>query len=743
MMTKNLFYKLGAGIYSWRYHLVVLWVVIVLACLFVLISHHSPFKSTGFNDKWATSTKAQQDIDIKSGSSSVNQLLVMYHSNTLLANSKAFKQEIQQSLAGLKKFPIKNDIIYPKDNPHQISKNNHSAYAVIRFKRVEPLSAFDVARIKEIITCPQNMTLELGGQAIFVEDVNKQTQDDLYRADMIAAPIAVITLLLVFGSLTAAMLPVMLGGGCAVIILACLYLLGQVITLSVYTLNIALLLGLCLSLDYCLFIINRFREELQHNQSMQESIAISLETAGKAVFFSGLAVLISLSALFIFPVTILFSMAVGGSIAVLMAVFTAVIILPAILGMLKHHINRLSVSGLFWQKPSNNSLWRWLAEQVVARPLTYFFAVLALLLALGLPFLSAKFGVSDYRITPEQSKSRQFFDTYAKQFDIKELTPILLLIETPHGFILSQHNLAHLYTLVHQLASNKAVADIRGIISSDSPLTKKQYYALYSTPAKLLGGSIKALLAATTGHSFTVLTVNSQFASNSFETADLVNTLRHTTMPAGMTMQVTGTPVTNLDVVNRILQRLPWALLWIAVATYLILLVLLRSLFLPLKAIIMNCLSLCACYGALVLVFQDGYLASYLNFEAQGSLDISLLVIIFCALFGFSMDYEVFLLSRIKEAYQQNGFDNKQSIVTGIEKSSRIITSAAMIVIVICGSFLVADVLMVKAFGIGIAVAIFVDAFLIRTLLVPSTMVLLEQWNWYLPSWLYRVLVRG
>ena len=205
--------------------------------------------------------------------------------------------------------------------------------------------------------------------------------------------------------------------------------------------------------------------------------------------------------------------------------------------------------------------------------------------------------------------------------------------------------------------------------------------------------------------------------------------------PPPLKLQLTGTPVSNVEVLNSISRVLPYAILWIMVFTYLILLILLRSLFLPIKAILMNILSLCACYGALVLVFQDGYLHDWLNFEPQTTLDISLLVIIFCALFGFSMDYEVFLLSRIKEHYELSG-DNDKSIIFGIEHSSRIITSAALIVIVICCSFLVADVLMVKAFGLGIAVAIFVDAFLIRTILVPATMALMKKWNWYLPKWL-------
>ncbi|WP_256597126.1 MMPL family transporter [Legionella hackeliae] len=518
-----------------------------------------------------------------------------------------------------------------------------------------------------------------------------------------------------------------------------LFFIGHLYTLSVFTLNIALLLGLCLSLDYSLFIMSRFRDELHNGVSVSDAIAITTETAGKAVFFSGLAVLVSLSALFLFPINILFSVAMGGGVAVSIAVLTAIILLPAILSVLGKRINFLSVR--FHKDKKRFNFWHWLATKIVKRPLLFFFPVLLFLLMLGYPFLSAIFGVSDHRILPEKSEHRRFFDMYAKKFNIETLNPILLVIQTSHGSILSKTNINNLFDLAKKLKKNPSVDKINSVVTTDSDLTKKQYYTLYNDNKDSRSKSLKQLLATTTSYSFTVMSIISKYQINSPETQNLIADLRDLKLNDGMKVELTGTPVINKEVLESISHILPFALLWIIVFTYLILLILLRSLFLPIKAILMNLLSLCACYGALVLVFQEGYLSQWLNFEPQGMLDISLLVIIFCALFGFSMDYEVFLLTRIKECYEENGANNN-SIVFGIEKSSRIITSAALIVIVICGSFLVADVLMVKAFGLGIAVAIFVDAFLIRTLLVPSTMALLQSWNWYLPKWMDRLLPR-
>lgn len=731
------FYQVGKFVNKFRWPIIVLWLVFILGCIPFMPQIMEPFKTTGFIDQHADSTRTQHFLDKEFGYDSHNKFIIMYHSPKLLATDDEFMSKIKKSLSGLENFPIKHDILLPYKK-QQISKDKHTAYVVVIIKNKKPINDELLNEFKNALKKPSQMTMELGGEPEFVAQVTHQTQIDLYKADFIATPVALLTLLVVFGSAVAALLPIILGGGCALIILTSLYFIGHYYTLSVFTINIALLLGLCLCLDYSLFFINRFRDELKNGLSSEEAIAVTQASAGKAIFFSGLAVFVSLSALFLFPINILFSVAVGGLAAVFFAVLISTLFLPAILAVLKTKINVLSIR-LFKNKTEGSGIWRWLAERVVRRPLFFFFTILIMLLVLGYPFLSVKFGVSDYRIFPEHSAKRSFYDTYAEQFNIQELNPIQLVITSPSTPILSRKNLSKIYTLVDELKDNPRIKKITGIINSDSDLTKNQYYTLYHNKQSLSDIHVKQLLATTTLKNLTVLNIVSKYPLNAPETKKLVSELRNLDPISGLNVQLTGTAVANIDVLHTIYHMLPYAIIWIMVFSYLILLVLLRSVFLPLKAILMNLLSLCASYGALVFVFQEGYLSSLFNFEPQGMLDISLLVIIFCALFGFSMDYEVFLLSRIKEAYQLTG-DNNKSIIFGIEKSSRIITSAALIVIVICGSFLVADVLMVKAFGLGIAVAIFMDAFLIRSFLVPATMALFKTWNWYLPQWLDRLL---
>ena len=738
-MPHTPFYRLGNFVYSCRYPIIIFWTILVLCCIPFMPNLMAPFQTTGFVDEHSASAKADHYLDAKLGYR-YNRFIVIYNSSQLQANHADYIRKIKKSLANLKDFPIKHEIIYPDMNTSQISKDKHTAYAVILFDSKTTMGSDLVKQFKNSITTPSLMSMKIGGEPVFIDGVNKQTQEDLYHADILAAPIATVILIMVFGSIVAAILPVILGGGCALIILTTLYAIGHTCSLSIFTINIALLLGICLSLDYSLFIISRFREELNKKNTPSDAIAITLATAGKAIFFSGLAVFISLAALLLFPVNILFSVGVGGLTAVFIAVLIAIIVLPAILAILNTRINLLPVFKI--RQSGHVRIWRSVASTVVKRPLLFFFSALIILLLLGSPFLKASLGVSDLHILPAHSESRQFFDMYDAKFNKHELTPIQLVVSVKHGDILSAQHIGRLYDFTSRLEHNSLIKQVNSIVTTTPKLSKAQYQMLYSSPQRTTDSAVRILLKTTTSKHLTVISIVSDHDANSPEIKKLITQLRQMDPGRHLNMQLTGVPVTNDEVLHSISHIFPYAITWIIVLTYIILLILLRSLFLPLKAILMNVLSLCATYGVLVFVFQEGHLHQLLNFDPQGILDISLLVIIFCALFGFSMDYEVFLLTRIQESYEKNKH-NDQSIIFGIEHSSRIITSAAIIVIVTCGSFMVAEVLMVKEFGLGIAVAIFVDAFLVRSIFVPATMALVKQWNWYLPKWLDRILPKA
>lgn len=735
--SKSFFFRFGHSVFRFRKLIILFWTILFLSCLPFITDLIKPFRDTGFVAEGSASDITDQFLNKKLGYGH-NQFMILYHSKKLIATDPEYIHKLEDSLEGLKNFDIKSEIIYPQ--AEQISKDKHTSYVVVLLKTDKTLTAEELKEFSSAIKEPKNMTMQLGGEPIFVEKINQQTQKDLVAGDMFAVPVSLLTLLIIFGSLTATVLPIAIGACCALIMLMILFAIGHITSLSIFTLNIASLLGLCLSLDYALFIINRFMDELKTGKNVEHCIQITLATAGKAVFFSGLAVLTSLSALLFFPVNVLYSIGVGGLVAVLVAIATGLTLLPAILSVLGPRINalairKISLEGYLAINPQN--IWYKIASNVVNHAVQYFFFTLFFLLFLAYTILKIEVGISNLHVLPAHSENQIFFSTYEKHFNEQKLNPILLVVSAKNGDILSPQYLSKLYDLVKKIKDNPAVAEVDSIVSINKSLSKEQYKILYRS--KITDPNLEQFLKQTTRHQFTVVTIISRYSQDSDKAKKLVDDLRLLKPGKGLSLKLTGSPVINDEVLTEIGKILPYALLWVIFITYVILLLLLHSVFLPLKAIFMNILSLCTSYGVLVYIFQEGHFHTLLQFSPQGILDINLIIVLFCALFGFSMDYEVFLLSRIHEAYIKY-HDTEKSIIFGIVKSSRIITSAALIVIVLCGSYMVADVLMVKQFGLGIAVAIFVDAFLIRTILVPATMAILNRWNWYIPKWLEKRL---
>ncbi len=717
----RIFYRLGQLMYRFRYWVIGIWFVGLIASLPVIPHIMDPFQSSGFENIHSQSFDTNKLLENSVGYQK-HRILVLFTKESDTVSNQMMNSEVNKALKKLDHVSYEHKILF--------QKNKNSTLAVIAFRDNLELNSEDINQLKKLIKKPKHLQVYFGGEDVFVESVNKQTEKDLFRADMIAAPVSILTLLFVFGSVVAALMPMLLGGCCALMMFAILNHLANFMSLSIFTINIALLLGLCLSLDYALFIISRFREELHKEHHHIESvISRTMATAGKAVFFSGLAVFASLSALLLFPINILISVGVGGLCAVFLAVIGAITLLPAVLSTLE---NKINLGTIFRTGLHQNRFWHHLATGVIAKPILFVLMGFIILVTLALPLQHLKLGISDYHILPENSEGRAFFKAFSKNYDENELSPISVVIQSSTP-ILKENNIKKAYDLVDKIKQMQDVKKVEGYLSWLPSRSLEDYQKIYSMSKNNLPPEVRKMLATSVSKHVAVIQVISRYSSESDKTQQLVRDLRNL-HEEGLDIVVTGVPANNVDVFDGIKDNMLWSVRLIIIVTFFVLMILLRSLFLPFKAIVMNILSLCATYGVLVYVFQQGHFSEILNFEAQGSLDVSMMVIIFCALFGFSMDYEVFLLSRIQECYQHHK-NNKLSIVYGIEHSARIITSAAMIVIVLCGSFLVADVLMVKAFGLGIAVAIFIDAFIIRTLLVPAIMTLTASINWYFPSW--------
>ena len=376
--------------------------------------------------------------------------------------------------------------------------------------------------------------------------------------------------------------------------------------------------------------------------------------------------------------------------------------------------------------------WERLAQGVMRRPLLVGVPSLALLLLLGLPFLHARLSSPDASILPTSVPSRQAFDLLNAEFAASDTSPILVAITLP-GDALKPTNLQRLYTFTHRLAADPRVARVESIVSIDPRLTLPQYELIYADPTRMADPFGAALLAGTAKGNTVLVQVYSKYGAVAPQSQALVLDIRHTSLGAGSSLLVDGVSAEIHDVVQSLYGDFPRALLFIALTTYAILFLLFRSVVLPLKAILMNTLSIVASYGALVFVFQDGHFHRLLGFTTLGYVEASLPILMFCTLFGLSMDYEVFLLTRIREAYDRTA-DNRGSVAEGMRQSGRIITSAALIVVLVSGAFMAADIVLIKALGLGVALAVLLDATVVRALLVPATMRLLGRWNWWLPG---------
>ncbi|MCC6628085.1 MAG: MMPL family transporter [Chloroflexi bacterium] len=728
-----MFVALGRFAYRGRWPIIAVWAGLLIVCLPLLPLVSGVLKVGGFSNEAAQSARARAVLEERLGFSPVS-LVVVFQSADLSATDPAFGAHMRQALEPLRALPNVRDIVYPDRNPRQIGRDGRTAYALVTLD-LEPEDSQRLMPAIRRLMEPTPLTTYLAGAPAFYADVEAVSARDLQRAELVALPFAAVALLLVFRSLVGAAVPLAVGGASVAVVLALLYLVGQRTDLSVFVLNLSTMLGLGLAIDYSLFLTSRFREEL-HQHDVATALTRTVSTAGRAVAFSGLTVLIGLAGLLTFDIMFLRSVGVAGVIVVTMAVLGALTLLPAVLAVLGPHIDAFR---LLPEPPDRGDVWEKLAAWIMRRPWMVFIPTLLLLLALGLPFLHVRLSSPDAAILPRDLESRQGYDILYEQYGAGQIAPVLVVVQATDGAILSPAHVSTLFDYTRRIQAVPGVTRVDSITTLDRRLTREQYQILYGNTGSLPEALSEGFLRAYARGDTTLVSVTTVYPPNAPEARALVATLRATPVGPGLITLVDGGPAEIVDIVDGLYSDAPGALLVIVGATYLALLVLFRSVVLPLKAIVMNTLSILASYGALVWIFQDGNLSGTLGFTPLGFVEASLPILMFCTLFGLSMDYEVFLLSRVKEAYDKTG-DNAASVAIGLQKSGRIITSAALIVVVVSASFVTADIILVKALGLGIAIAVFLDTTVVRALLVPSTMQLLGHVNWYAPGWLRRLL---
>jgi RND superfamily putative drug exporter len=740
----TLFDRLGRFVVRRRWWVVGAWAALLLLALPFAPQAPGALSAGGFILDDLESARAKSLLEDELGLPP-SALVVVFTSETLEAGTPDFELAAAEVMRDIPGAPHVAGVLSHLLAPNQVSDDRRTAYDVVLLDLPPDDSPEAVPILEERLREAPGLEVSLAGGPAFYGDVQRVSEEDLRRSEVISLPLAAIALLFVFGSVVAAGVPLAVGGAAVVVALAAIFLIASVTPMSIFVLNLATLLGLGLGVDYSLLMTSRFREELARRDGspddVAEAVRITVATAGRAVFFSGLTVLLGLLGLVLFEFMILRSVGVAGAIVVGLAVAAALTLLPALLAIVGTRIDRLAVRRVAVGAPADGR-WARLAQAVMRRPVQVLVPTLALLLLLGAPFLHVRFNAPDAAILPADVPSRASFDLLREEFGEGDFAPIVLAVRTD-GPATTPENLARLYDYSRRLSADARVSRVTSLVDVDPRLTLEQYQLLYGDPNGPRDRFVQAGLATTTKDDLTAFTIYTPYGPNRAEGRALVGDLRAAgsavAPPAGMTVLVGGGAADVDDVVSRVSADFPRTALFIVITTYLVLFMLLRSVLLPIKALVMNTLSIVASFGALVWIFQDGNLSAVLGFQPLGFVETTQPVILFCVLFGLSMDYEVFLLSRMKEVWDRTG-DNTEAVARGLERSGRIVSSAALIVVLVAGSFAFADIVLIKALGIGVAVAVALDATVVRALLVPATMRLLGHWNWWMPARLERLV---
>ncbi len=659
----------------------------------------------GYNYDEAESAQTAQVID-REFQHGETDVAAIYSSDDLRVGDAAFQNAIDDVISDLPDDAVESVTTwYDTRAPGMIAEDRHSTLVTISLNGVTEDELTDAYDEVHPLLEADGLDTQVGGQMAIYGDVGDTVSEDIERAEMLSMPLVLLLSLVIFGSVVAALLPVGVGAIAVVGSFGVVRLLTEVTDVSIFAINIITLLGLGLAIDYALFIVSRFREERDKRgdgrDAVNAAVTATVASAGRTVLFSGLTVAAALSSLLVFPQGFLRSMAYGGIAAVLVAMVASLTMLPAVLSMLGR---RIEVGAMPWRRKRASSLvgshaWARIAHAVMRKPWVSILAVTAVLIGLALPFLRADFGSVDERVLPEDSPARVATERMQADFDAPASTASIVL----RGATDPQ---AEAYA--SELADTDGVDAVR-------PVEKTQ----------------------TGGDTATYMEVSWDSDGQSAESQRIVRDLRAVPTPGDSSAMVGGESAQTVDLLDSLSERLPW-MAGIVVAVMLVLLFLaFGSVVLPLKAVAVNVLSIGASFGVVTWIFQDGHLSGLLGFDSPGYLDATQPILMLAILFGLSMDYEVFLLSRVREHWDATR-DNGLAVARGVQSTGRIITSAALLLAVVIGAFATSGILFMKMIGVGMLVALLLDATVVRLVLVPAAMKVMNRANWWAPGPLRR-----
>ena len=760
LLEDRFFYKLGEFTYDRRK---IVLAVGLIACLGMasMISMGADWaESWGEGDLESIEAASMRNNAFVAEDEGSQSFILLVHHSTLDDSSEEWRTAVQDSLAAFASMDEvtiqyswdmsgdeREEYVYEGDDGFW-AKNR----VAINQDRKEAKQLF--ADNKETIEMDSDFESWRTGEIAIDVTFDSRIQEDLVKAELISGPLTVIILGIVFGTIISALLPF------GVAVLTVLSAMGITIWLSntmdvtQYAINIITLIGIGVSVDYSLFLVNRFREELNRGRDIRTSTAMTVATAGKAVFFSGVTVAIGLMGMLFFENTGLPSLGIGGTLAVTVAMIFSVVVLPALMAILGQRVFFGKIPFSFSTKNDDGTgIWAKIATTVMDKPWAVLIPTLVILLGAGLPFLYADFSIASRDALPPDDETRVGFELMDEKWPEEAVNVAMVVLDFDGTDPLSEENLRATYSWMQQHLADERVINAFGYALPDSSMNESSVVAYWQTPDEYLTEEEVATRDylreqfLSNGLTYIIFSLNGPitgedgrgFVADVREDRD--NFLDGLTTGENGQLLVAGFAAYSLDVQNAIEENLPIALAFIFISTVLLIFIQVRSVIIPIKAIIMNILSISATFGMLVFVFQWGYGESLLNFTAQ-PIETTNPVIIFCIVFGLSMDYEVLMLSRIHEEWEVTG-DNTQAVANGLQKTGRLITGAAAIMVVVFMAFGLSSVVILKQIGLGLALAIFLDATIVRALVVPSTMRLMGKWNWWSPKWMNSLFGAG
>ncbi len=653
-----------------------------------------------FEDHQSESVLARGDVERATGRSAAPDMVVLVRLGAPVGTDKA-QQKIARVAGELRDPGVAEVIAYRAGGPRElVSRDGRSTYLLATFR-----SGADDDTLAEKLQdrVEREPGVVAGGGQLAFAQVSEQVQEDLTRAEMLAFPLLFLLSLVVFRSAVAALLPVIVGGTTILVTFVWLRLVNTVEPMSVFAINLITGAGLGLAIDYSLFVVSRFREELATGGTGSAALHATMRTAGRTVLFSAVTVAAAMASLIVFHLRFLYSMAYGGALVALTAALVSLTVLPALLAVLGPRVNALGLKR--WQVAITRDAehvragpWYRFSQLVMRRPAPIAIVASTVLILLGLPFLRIEFTGVDADVLPRDKSARVVADAVNAEFPPGRTTPIYVV--------------AHTGDAAAVRAYAEQIGKVPGVALPPEPVRAGD------------GWRIDVVGKA---HGLTD------------ESKQLVRDVRG--VPAAFPHRVGGGAASFLDQQASLRGSLPLGLALLCSTTLAILFVMTGSVVLPVKALLMNLLTLSAAFGLLVLIFQDGRLESVLDYHSQGALESTQPILLFAIAFGLSTDYGVFLLTRIKEA-RDSGMADREAVATGLERTGRIVTFAALLFCVAIGAFATSQVVFIKELGVGTALAVLIDAFIVRTFLVPSLMVLLGRWNWWAPRPLARLHAR-